>query len=93
MLVKGLRLKSALRSRTDYDSRHLAPAILQIRLISLIECDDQQAAALKRGIGDQRSNIRLQPRIRLAERSVVRVIIHIRQDERILRQSVVREVG
>src|SRR5579862_4479805 len=93
MLVKRLRLVALLARGTDDDRRNLASPLLQIRLIALIKSDDQQPAALKRGICDQRRNIRLQPRVRFRQGSVVRVVIYVRNNKRILRQSTIRQVG
>src|ERR1700692_1730698 len=93
MLVERLRLEAFLRTRTDDDRRHVSTAMLQIGEVPFIEGDDQQAAALERGIRDQWRNISLQPGVSLRQRAVVSIIQSVRRNERILRQRIVPEIG
>lgn len=66
MLVNSLGLEALLASRADNDRCHLSAAMIQVGLVSLVKCDDEQSAALKCGVCNQGRNIGLQPRIRLA---------------------------
>ena len=47
MLVEGRRLEPFFGCGTDNERRHLAAAVVDIELISFVESDDQQSAALK----------------------------------------------
>src|SRR5205814_10695184 len=86
MLVESRGLKSLLGFRADDEGSDMSAAMLDVRLITLIEGNDQQTATQKRGIIKQRTNIGLQPCVGLREGPVVSVIDKIRHDARILRQ-------
>src|SRR6266496_3792549 len=73
VLVEGLRLISLFCGRADDESGHLSAAVREVGLIALIEGDDQQAATLELGAGDQWCNIALQPGVRLSEATIVGV--------------------
>ena len=52
MLVESCGLVTFLGSGADDESGDLPATMANIRPIAFIECDDEQAATLKRGIGD-----------------------------------------
>ena len=85
MLVQRLGLEVLLSIRTDNESGDLSAAMVRVGLIPFIKCDDQQAACLKCGTGDQWRDVRLQPDIGLGETAIVGVVHEVGHDERILR--------
>ena len=74
MLINRLRLESFLSRGTDDEGGDVSTNVVEVGLISFIKSDDQQPVTLKRGVSNQRSDVGLQPRIRLRERAVVGII-------------------
>src|SRR6185437_2346431 len=71
---------------------YVTSAVRGVRICRFIKYDDQNSVALERGIGEQRSDIGLEPVVCLRERSVVRVVVHVGNDKREIRQRIVIHV-
>src|SRR5580700_10171640 len=93
MLVERLGLESFLGRGTDDQSGDLSTAVADVSFIPFIESDDQQALTLKRGAGNQRRDVGLQPCISLCEAAIVSVVQKVGRDKRILRQRVAGDIG
>jgi|SRR5579864_1960315 hypothetical protein len=61
MLKESLRLISTLELRADHQRGDVTASMRGVGDISLIKSNDQQAAVLKAGVGQQGSDITLQP--------------------------------
>ena len=83
-----------IRVRSNRDPSHVTPAPLQVAVLCLVEGDDQHAAVRTGEVraGQQWRDVRLQPRIGLRQRTVVRIVQQIRDNERVVRQVVVGNV-
>src|ERR1700732_435391 len=93
MLVESDGLVAALGQRTDDDSGYVAATGSEVESVGLVEHDDEQAIDLKlRGV-NKRVDIGLEPRIGGAERTIVRVIAKIGDDEGIAGKVGCVEIG
>lgn len=72
---------------------NLASTEGRIGVEALIEYDNQQSVFLELRVVEDGADILLQPCIRLLQRSVVRIVIHVGNNKRKIRQLAIIEIG
>src|SRR2546425_11004334 len=77
VLVECGRAIASPHLRAHGDPRHAAAAV-RVVVRGLVEHDDQQPVLLERGARNQRRDVGLEPRVRLIQRAVVRVVAQVR---------------
>src|SRR5581483_6881784 len=92
LLMKHGRTSAASHVRPNDDGRHSTAAVPIVRALRFIEHDNQDTVLLKLAIAEQRSDVVAQPRVRLLQGAVVRIVITVWDHERYIRQIVVVQI-
>src|ERR1700730_6285656 len=85
MLIESDRLIATLAQRTDDDGSDVASARSEIHSVGFVKDDDEEAIFLEHGALNDWIDIRLQPIVGGDQRTVMRVIAEVWDDEGIVR--------